>query len=257
MPFFVTLAALLPCFQNCFADIYSRNSESKTAKKRTVLQWDFLDFGRQKSCFLDILEARGDKMGVLGDGGCCFEDFWDFCDFGKLTGTKKSPKMTPILLWFPIFWVLCFPCFFECSLFSLFLDFGCLEAPFWAHFCSILGGLDFCKMSEKCTSVVDFRGLTPSGRGLFAGLDFGCALMTDFCCFFGCLLFCGSHFGTFGHHFWQRNGPLKFDAKSVLKRSCGSCEWGSAGPLKAMKRTANKVPQPRPCVPRARWRIIN
>ena len=57
---------------------------------------------------------------------------------------------------------------------------GALTLNFSSHVDVILGALGLWKNSEKCVTVVNFSGLTPSRQGLFAGLDCGCVLSIMF-----------------------------------------------------------------------------
>ena len=66
---------------------------------------------------------------------------------------------------------------------------GALRLNFGSHFDVIVGALSLRKNSEKCATVVNFSGLTPSRQGLFAGLDCGCVLIIVFLIFSDFLLF--------------------------------------------------------------------
>ena len=54
---------------------------------------------------------------------------------------------------------------------------GSILAPISGFLCEPWA---FGKNSEKCATVINLRGLTPSRQSLFAGLDCGCVLMMGF-----------------------------------------------------------------------------
>ena len=57
-----------------------------------------------------------------------------FIDFWFHFGGPGNPKMMSFCIRNLTFWVLFFWCFFKCSAFLFFSDFGCPEAPFWEVF---------------------------------------------------------------------------------------------------------------------------
>ena len=59
---------------------------------RSFLQWNSLDFGRQKSSFSVILGARGPPFRGPGPH---FDDFWVCCDFGSVPRRKSHPILKP------------------------------------------------------------------------------------------------------------------------------------------------------------------
>ena len=85
---------------------------------------DFSDFWRSELRFFVIFEVRGPTLRIL----------LIFVRKLSLREWKRSPKMRSFCIRKLIFWVLFFWCFFECSVFLLFWDFGCPEAPFWEVF---------------------------------------------------------------------------------------------------------------------------
>ena len=57
---------------------------------------------------------------------------------------------------------------------------------FCSHFDSFLGALGVLKNSEKCVRVVNFRGLTPFGYGIFPDPDRECVRRCFFADVFDC-----------------------------------------------------------------------
>ena len=58
----------------------------------SFVQWNFLDFGKQKLQFSVILGARGN---FLEAWGLHFDDFWVCCDFGSVPPRKTSTILRP------------------------------------------------------------------------------------------------------------------------------------------------------------------
>ena len=181
----------------------------------------FLILGGQIHDFWVILGGPGAHFGGLGTH---FDDISDFCDFRDVFGTKgvvpfwgQNRPRTHVLQ-------CCFSMFFWVPIFLIFWDLGCPEAPFWLHFDSFLGALGLWKNSWKCVTIVKFRGLAPSKRSLFAGLDQEGVLMTSFSRF---LRFCAFLRLPFGHLLAPvvvKKQVRKNDAKSVIKWVYGFCE---------------------------------
>ena len=85
--------------------------------------------------------------------------------------TSPPRKGTSFLAPFLILFASCFLCFFECSFFLFFCDFGCPKAPFWEAFWLLFGSLGPLESeSEKvcldCTGVCGLH-IQPSGKMTF------------------------------------------------------------------------------------------
>ena len=79
----------------------------------------------------------------------------------------------------PFFRVVVLLFFSECF-FLILVILSAQRLHFGIHFDTFLGALGLFKNSWKCVSVINFRGLTPSGPGLLAGLDRECVLIQFF-----------------------------------------------------------------------------
>ena len=181
----------------------------------------FLILGGQIHDFWVILGAQGL---ILEAWGPILQISRIFVILRKFRRRKTSPFLRPKCDQEPTFCSVVFQCFFECPLFLIFCDLGCPEAPFWLHFDSFLGALGLWKNSWKCVTIVKFRGLAPSRRSLFAGLDQEGVLMTSFSRF---LRFCAFLRLPFGHLLAPvvvKNRSGKNGAKSVQKWVRGFCD---------------------------------
>ena len=179
----------------------------------------FLILGGQIHDFWVILGVQGL---ILEDWGPILQISRIFEILGKFRLRKSSPFLRSKSDQEPTFCSVVFQCFFECPLFSIFCDLGCPEAPFWLHFDSFLGALGLWKNSWKCVTIVKFRGLAPSKRSLFAGLDQESVLMRSFSRF---LRFCDLLRFPFGHLLAPvvlKKQVWKNSANSVRKWACES-----------------------------------
>ena len=166
----------------------------------------------------------------------------------------------------PTFCSVVFQCFFECPLFLIFCDLGCPEAPFWLHFDSFLGALGLWKNSWKCVTIVKFRGLAPSRRSLFAGLDQEGVLMTSFSRFLRFCVFLRLPFGHLLAPVVVKKQVRKSDAKKCPKMGMRVMRVkrriyvpGAVGPLKRQKtrpQTTRQCLEHALACASARWRII-
>ena len=69
-----------------------------------------------------------------GGPGPHFEDFWDYCDLGGRSGAKGDTHFDSKIQAVTHFRWCCVFMFFQCSLFLIFCDFACPEAPFLLPF---------------------------------------------------------------------------------------------------------------------------
>ena len=170
-----------------FATFFQRQTVKKCGKqeckKQAVLWWIFLTLGGQNHDFWSFWRLWATLLAH-------FEDFWPILRifgivviFGAVSARKCTPFLESFWSYCPTFGSVVFQCFFERSLFLFFVILGGPGLHFGSHFASLLGSLGLCKKCQKCTTVVNFRGLTPSRQSLFASLDYGCVLMTTFCRF--------------------------------------------------------------------------
>ena len=127
-------AAQHSCLQHFFEDMLSRSAENKSAKSKQFA----VGFSRLWEVWIMIFGHFGSTGAHFGDPGANFEDFWDCCDFGSVSATKKylhfEVKMQPLT-----HFVQC--CFFDVFLsahFSCFLWFwvprGSILKSFWLPF---------------------------------------------------------------------------------------------------------------------------
>ena len=86
--------------------------------------------------------------------------------------TSPPRKGTSFLTPFLILVASCFLCFFECSIFRCFCDFGCPKAQFWKAFWLLFGSLgplesENEKVCLDCTGVCGLH-IQPSGKMTFS-----------------------------------------------------------------------------------------
>jgi hypothetical protein len=191
-----------------------------------VLHWGFSRFWEIRIMIFGHFGGPGAHFGGPGAHG----------RFGHEKGYPRPRKSSPFLDknvgTNPLFAVLCFWWFFACSFFLIFVILGALRLYVGSHFDSLLGARGLWKNSWKCVTVINFRGLAPSRRSLFAGLDCGCVLMMSFCRF---LWF----WAVLRFPFWDllvlivvRKGVLNIKAKSLQKNGWSWTWSGAVGPLK-------------------------
>ena len=108
------------------------------------------------------------------------ENFSYFSDFGDLAAAKTYSLFAQKSRLGLTFRGLVLYCFWGARFFN-FLWFGVPEDSISASFLALLWELwAFGKTAESVVRVVNFRGLTPSRRSLFAGLDCGWVSMMSF-----------------------------------------------------------------------------
>ena len=97
----------------------------------SLLQWNFLDFGRQKSSFSDILGARGHFLEARGPISTIF-------GFVVILGEFRDERVVPFwnknLTTHPLLGVLDFWCFSEGFFFQFFWILGGRRFHFRPHF---------------------------------------------------------------------------------------------------------------------------
>ena len=144
-------------------------------QKASILQWDFLDCGRLESYFVVILEARGLILEA-------WRPILRICGIVAKKSSKRALADPPQRQAVTHFLQCCgLAVFFECSRFWFFVILSAQRLHFGFNLNSFLGALGLFKNSWKCVTIINFRGLTPSGESLLAGLDRECVLMLSFC----------------------------------------------------------------------------
>ena len=163
--------------------------------KKRAIRSEFSRFWESKSWFLVILEGPGWPWGPFwGFLGL----LWVFLQKSLEKGTRGPP---PKASSDPLFQGRGFAVCLECSLFLILVILSVHRLHFGIHFDTFLGALGLFKNSWKCVSVINFRGLTPSGQSLLAGLDRECVLMLSVC---RCLWF----WVVLGSPFWALLVPI-------------------------------------------------
>ena len=181
----------------------------------------FLRCWRFRGSILAPVEARGPILEARGPilRFSCF--FW-------ILGPKSSLEDPPKTHTNTLLGGCGFAAFFECFLFWTFVILSAQILNFGFHFTSFLGALGLFKNSWKCVTVINYRGLTPSGESLLAGLDRECVLMLSL---WRIVWFCV----VLGNPFWALLVPIVAKNKSAKNRAASTAagfENGGGVPLK-------------------------
>ena len=176
--------------------------------KKRAIRSEFSRFWESKSWFLVIWEGPGWPWGP----------FWGFLGLLLVFLPKSLEKgirgPPPKASRDPLFQGRDFDVFLECYFFLTLVILSAQRLHFGIHFNTFLGDLGLFKNSWKCVAIINFRGLTPSGPGLLAGLDRECVLIQLFCWRLRIFVVWGSQFWALLEAFLLRKKVLKNRAAS-------------------------------------------